>query len=492
MNKRLIILSVPNIRVARVLLNDDVLNALKGNADIIAATPFAEDKSFQSEYSAAGIGFHQINPLEPVRQPARVLYTLSELTRTVAYYRKYRRHGLQYYWSMVSKQYGNDGHDSRDPLLRRVIKEAASIIGLWRGAWRALDKLIGKAIFRSQQFENLIQQYEHITLVQASSWGDQDRMLSWYARHLGFRSVLVPYTTDQLWVNGYLLCDYDAVCVQGRFEDQCARSYHNLKDSSIVQLGSMWYRTVDKIIACHPELNRSLNKDKKNVVLYAGVSRTYFPRESEFQAIDALIAANQKKLLGDTKLVYRPYAMAPQERAEIVERYGNEELIQLQWPEEACAGLYAFSGGLISAQLLEYIRNLAQADVLIMSHTTSLGLDAAYLGCGVIANFSDATGILARRESHLRFLENGTLDFAPDLPVVHTLPELISLVEVLLNDLKTTKQLAEKIVASWDYKSVDSQALLRTAVYGYGKESEAQTVPFFSPVISSASERAPK
>jgi hypothetical protein len=466
MDKRLIILSVPNIRVARVLLNDDVLNALKGNADVVAATPFAEDQSFQNEYSPAGIGFHQINPFEPIKQPIRALYTLSELTRTIAYYRKYKRRGLQYYWSMVAKQYGNDGHDSRDPLLRRLIKGAASIIGLWRGAWRALDKIIGKTLFRSPSFEQLIQQYEHVTLVQASSWGDQDRMLSWYARHLGFRTVLVPYTTDQLWVNGYLLCDYDAVCVQGRFEDQCARNYHNLKDSSIVHLGSMWYRTVDKIRASHLELNRSFNKDKKKVVLYAGVSRAYFPRESEFQAIDALIAANQKKLLGDTKLVYRPYAMEPDERAEIVKRYGNAELIQLQWPEEACAGLYAFSGGLISAQLLEYIQNLVQADVLIMSHTTSLGLDAAYLGCGVIANFSDETGILARRETHLRFLENGTLDFAPDLPVVHTLPELVSLVEVLLNDEKATQQLAEKIVSSWDYKQTDSQELLRDAIYG--------------------------
>jgi len=473
MNKHLIILSVPNIRVARVLLNDYVLNALKDNADIVAATPFAEDKSFQSEYKIAGIGFHQISPFKSLRHFERVLYTLSELTRTVAYYRKYRRDGLQYYWSTVSTQHGNDGQDSKDPLLRRLIKNLASILGLWRGTWRIFDKMIGRSLYRSHSFEQLIQQYEHIILIQASSWGDQDRMLSWYARHSGFRTVLIPYTTDQLWVNGYLLCDYDAVCVQGRFEDQCARNYHNLKDSAIVPLGSMWYRTVDKIRAGHPELNRSFSEDKQKVVLYAGVSRTYFPRESEFQAVDALIAANQKNLLGNTRLVYRPYAMEPEERAEIVERYGKEELIQLQWPEEACAGLYAFSGGLISAQLIEYIQNLLQADVLIMSHTTSLGLDAAYLGCGVIANFFDSTGILAKRKTHLRFLENGTLDFAPDLPVVHTLAELISLVGVLLKDEKATKQLAEKIVASWDYKPIDFEDKLRAAVYG--KVSKTQT-----------------
>lgn len=467
MKKRLIILSVPNIRVIRVLLNDCVINAIKDNADIVVATPFAEDESFQSEFSTDGIGFYQINsPAQPPRQPVRALNTLSELTRTVAYYRKYKRHGLQYYWSMTSIRYGNDGQDIRDPFLMRLIKEITSIIGLWRGTWRVLDKLIGRSLYRSMSFEHLIQQYEHISLVQASSWGYQDRMLSWYARHFGFRKVMIPYTTDQLWVNGYLLCDYDAVCVQGVFEDKCARYYHNLKDSNIVPLGSMWYRTVDKIRAIHPELNQSFSKEKKMVVLYAGVSRTYFPRESEFHAIDALIAANKKNLLSEAKIVYRPYAIEPEDRFEIIERYGKEELIELQWPEEACASLYDFTGGLISTQLFEYIQNLVKADVVIMSHTTSLGLDAAYLGCGVIANFSDKTGILAKRKTSLRFLENGTLDFAPDIPVVHSLDELISLVQVLLKDRKSTKQLAERIVASWDYKPLDLEGMLRTAVYG--------------------------
>ena len=466
MNRRLIILSVPNIRIARVLLNEYVLSAMKNNSDIVVATPFAEDNAFRREYSSADIDFLQINPLECPTQPARMLYTLSELMRMLAYYRKYRRAGLQYYWAIISKQFGDDGKDSRDTLARRLVKQLASIAGLWRSAWLLLDKLVGPLIFRSQAIENLTEQYQHITLVQASSWGDQDRMLAWYARRLRFRSVLLPYTTDQLWVNGYLLCNYDAVCVQGLFEERCARNYHNVADSSIVRLGSMWFRAVDLIMCKHPELLNSKRDQKERVVLYAGVGRAYFPRASEFQAIDSLIAANQNHLLGDTKLVYRPYAMEQAERAEIISRYGNSKLIQLQWPEEICAGLNTYSGGEISVQLLSYIKSLVDADILIMSHTTSLGLDAAYLGCGVIANFADDTGLLARRKTHLRFMKNGDIDFSPGMPITRSIPELIAVTQKLLNDSDSIEKSRKSLVSEWDFQPKDSLAQLRAAIYG--------------------------
>ncbi|KTD24322.1 Uncharacterised protein [Legionella lansingensis] len=464
MNKRLVILSVPNIRIARVLLNDHILGAVKDDADIVVATPFADDDAFRNEYRSSKLGFFPIKL--PKQQPRliQILYSLSELMRTVAFYRRNRRRGLQYYWSIMTKQFGEDGKDTSDPWLRRLVKQLTSIVGLWRGAWKVLDWLIGRSVFRSPMLENLVGQYQEVTLVQASSWGEQDRMLAWNARRFRFRTVLVPYTTDQLWVNGYLLCNYDAVCVQGPFEEHCARNYHQVPESRMIRLGSMWFRTIDRIVKNSPELREVNQKKDKRVMLYAGVSRIYFPRESEFQAIDALITANKNGLFGEsTKLVYRPYAMTSEERAEIMERYG-ETLLQLQWPEEVCAGLSSYSGGLITAQLLSYIQGLMDVDVLVMSHTTSLGIDAAYLGCAVVANFADNTGVLARRKTHLRFLKNGQLDFAPGTPISRSIPELVSLVQVLLHDKAEARKSGEKLVAQWDYQCNNSQDLLRTAI----------------------------
>jgi hypothetical protein len=305
-----------------------------------------------------------------------------------------------------------------------------------------------------------------VTLLQASSWGFQDRLLAWHAKRLGFRTVLVPYTTDQLWVNGYLLCDYDAICVQGPFEARCAMSYHGATQSQLVRLGSIWFRIVDDLVDRKGLAFDAQAVQRRRTILYAGVSRTYFPRSSEFAAIDALLGALRAGLLGAARIVYRPYAVQAEEQAELRARYGNLPDLELQWPEEACAGLDGYSGNEIAPQLVQYLRNLAAADVVIMSHTTSLGWDAAYVGCGVIANFADETGVLARRRTNLRFSANGLLDCAPGLPVARSVPELIGLVEEQLKSSDAALRSRAGLLMDWDYPGVDTRAMLARAIRG--------------------------
>lgn len=464
MNKRLVILSVPIIRLSRVLLSDHVLGSIKRDADVLIVSPFSNDMHFCEEFGGPNIFFNTLNPLDQASRITKKLYAMSELLRRDGYYCRYRFQGLAYYWANISTQYGMDGQDLMDSLIVSIVKKIIGVVGMWRKSWRILDGLIGLVIFRSKTFDDLVSKYDDVTLVQSASWGEQDRMLGWNARQLGFRSVFVPYTTDQLWVSGHLLCDYDAICVQGPFEARCAKDFHNIPESRIAHLGSMWFRAIDTLVLNQPTLQRQALKEAPRVVIYAGLSRTYSSQASEFQAVDALIAANQEGLFGHTNLVYRPYAMTPEERRVIQMRYDGADL-QLQWPEEVCAGLYTYSGGVIKAQLLDYLQHLVDADLLIMTQITSMGWDAAYMGCGVIANFSDGCGVLAQRRTDL-FLQGNELDYAPGMPIANAIPELILQVQMLLNDKKKALQSGAGILDEWDYLQQDSQHLLRDAIFG--------------------------
>lgn len=463
MNKRLVILSVPNIRVARLLLSDAILELIKINSNLLIITPFAENNQFKNEFDGSGIFFCKVSISKRASRLIKKLYAMSELLRILGCYRRNRHNGLEYYYLNATKQYGIDGDDTVDSLTIRIAKYIISLTGLWRGFWRVFEHFFGTSLFRSQQLENIIKPYNSVTLIQSASWGDQDRILAWYARRLNFRSILIPYTTDQLWVNGDLLCDYDAVCVQGAFETFCANEYHKIADSRIVQLGSLWFRTIDRFVLNRSDLQRKENHAQ--VVVYAGLSRIYSPQESEFKAIDALIIANQKGLFGNIKLVYRPGAMTTEERAVISARYCNAN-IHLQWPEEVCGGLYDYSGDSVRSQLVDYIGALVEYDLLIMAQTTSLALDAAYLGSGIIADFSDDSGVLARRETHHRFVENGNLIALPGVPVVRSSSELVAKVCELLHDKNAIKRSTDGILEAWDYSPHDWPQIFGEVIFG--------------------------
>src|SRR5262249_12480125 len=96
--------------------------------------------------------------------------------------------------------------------------------------------------------------------------------------------------------------------------------------------------------------------------------------------------------------------------------------------------------------------------------TTSLAWDAAYLGCAVAANFADATGTHERRGARLRFID-GALDCAPGLPVAWSVEEMLAVVQRLLRDPLAASQSRETILAQWDYRDVDTRAILRRIVY---------------------------
>ena len=90
------------------------------------------------------------------------------------------------------------------------------MVGMLRGAWKVFDRLVGSSLFRCPALARTATSYHEVILVQSACWGMQDRMLAWVARRHKWRTVLVPYTTDQLFCNGDLVSDFDAILVQDR------------------------------------------------------------------------------------------------------------------------------------------------------------------------------------------------------------------------------------------------------------------------------------
>ena len=132
-----------------------------------------------------------------------------------------------------------------------------------------IDSIIGPFIFNNAKLNEVTSKHKKVTLIQSASWGIQDRTLSWFAERNDWRTVFIPYTTDQLTLNGYLLTDYDVVCAQGQCDKYFAEKYHSFPVSKIERLGSPWSRYL-KLIRDSTE-NKNGGK-KKRKIIYAGIS----------------------------------------------------------------------------------------------------------------------------------------------------------------------------------------------------------------------------
>ena len=62
--------------------------------------------------------------------------------------------------------------------------------------------------------------------------------------------------------------------------------------------------------------------------MFAGVSTTYFPFESQIDIIEVLLEAIDAKILDEYTLVVRPVAANQPERERIIERYGIESALK--------------------------------------------------------------------------------------------------------------------------------------------------------------------
>jgi len=462
--RSLVVLSVPFARLTRLTMSKPVLDSFVGQCDIVVVSPLSDIAAFREGATQSGMRFLTWQA-PAVGRFMRACGAVSDLLRRHGYWRRFRRRGLAHYFAISHLTFGPDGHDSLPAFRIRFAYFFASIIGLWSRAWVSVEKFIGKRMFASQQIVEVTKQYREVTLIQSANWGMQDRALAWMARREGWRTVLMPYATDQLLSSGYLLSDFDAVCVQGPLETRCAEDFHRLPDSRIVNLGSAWFRNLDLIASkLSSSLARRRPKQQKTI-LFAGLSRTFFPRESEFLGVETILAAIENGQLPETTLVYRPVVETEAERLQIEQRWHGRRHLTLQWPQTLLLGLENYDGGQVSKQLEEYVEQLLETDLIVMSLITSLFLDGAQLGVPSIAFLVDPSGTMTRRSINLMLDSQGRIVYFPPLPVVHQLPKLVPEISSLLTNSQRSRELARHLAGDWDYDSSDfSTKLLRSAL----------------------------
>lgn len=458
-HRNLVIISLPFYRIARVSLSEFVLGSLREVSDVIIVAPFAEEPGFKASFGGPNTTFLSwaLNRLNRVQ---RLLLSISEILRMNGYWKRFRNRGMAYYYANQFVRFSDDGRDSAIGFPRHVSYWLLSLIGVYPKAWVLVDRLLGEGWLRFPRLVKATERYGNVTLIQSANWGLQDRALAGLSRTHKWRKVLLPYTTDQLHVNGYLLNSFDAVCAQGSFEFDRARDVHAVPEKNIRRLGSAWFRHLAKLqSALAAQTPQKSNVQK--IILYAGVASTYFPRESEFEAIDAIvnfITRSQQSYV----LIYRPVEFDEPRKEQIRRKYDGVSAVRLQWPTSSQIGLDQYSEIDQDSSLLEYVRCITGCELVIMSSITSLCLDVAFLDKpGVIANFADPSGVLQNRHIHL-----ADLDWLPGLRVAYSISELIETMEHLLMNREEAARESSQLIAPWDYPDVDFEATLLHAVYG--------------------------
>lgn len=449
--KKLVILSVPFQRINRVLLSPIVLNVIRQECKLIIVSPFATHPDFIAEYSDENTTIMLCPPLNKQVKLVSMLYEVSEILRMNGHWRKFRKTGTNYHYEISKVKVGRNGADTKYSFAYRTIFKILSLIGSHSKSWKALDSLLSGTIYKFDELLNLANDFEDVTLIQSASWGDQDRMLANLADRSSWRNVILPYTTDQLYCNGYLLANYDSVCVQGEKEDYFAKHFHGIDKKNIVKLGSVWFRHIDILKNQIPRIPITAQK----TICYAGCSNLYFPTVSEFAGLDFLINAIENHQLKNVNLVYRPLVESEEDRIKIFERYGNISFLNIQIAQKACYSLDEMDSQSQEEQLMEYLGQSIGSDLLIMAYATTLSIDLAYLGVPSIANFVDPTGTLTKRHSHLRLNDTGRIEGIEAIPVANSYSELLALAQKLLDDPIAGKIQTEFTVRQWDYPAQD-------------------------------------
>lgn len=458
----LIIISIPFARLVRLLLSTPILDVLKGQAKVLVVSPFSNNNFFKNEFSSNHIKFFKLKNESKTPKLCNSLYISSEILRRHGYWVKYRKSAMRFYAMTRFVSYGADGDDQKFSILKKCIYYILSILGIWKNSWKIVDTLIGPFIFQNNGLEELTEPYDKVTLVQSASWGIQDRTLSWLAKKNKWRTVLIPYTTDQLTLNGYLLSEYDAVCVQGTCDKHFVEKYHNLPKVRIEKLGSPWsrYLKLIKDSEKHKE-----NDTEKRKIIYAGISSIYFPMEAEFHGLEIILEAINNNEIDNYEVIYRPVALDHEAIQKIHERFSNRENLTIEFAQSSFLAMdeYKFDRKTID-DVKQFVTSLDNCDLVITALDSSICIEAAFLGIPSIAFYYDKTGVLERRKTLKLFLQNGKIQFMKHIPVISNSLDLIPEIKKLLNNEIDRSTQTNATCKEWDYEFSDFESILKRAL----------------------------
>jgi len=183
MKKHLVILSIPYIRVGRVLLGPVVLETIRTVADVLIVSPQAENSTFRTEFADKATRFFKIDNI-PMQRLERYLSSITCIQRMNGYWFRYRNKGMAYYHRNTIYSMLDDGSGSTKKIsfMKSLLYRIIAITGYFRSSWLIIDLIRGFLFRKTLELDTLTKDYEKVTLIQSCTWGEQDSYLAWYAR----------------------------------------------------------------------------------------------------------------------------------------------------------------------------------------------------------------------------------------------------------------------------------------------------------------------
>ena len=461
---KLVVISIPFSRNFRYLVSSKIYKKLKKQCDILIVTPAMEgNNEIEQDFGGDNVRFYYYNQdHKALSKILRSIYLLTEALRRFGYYYKYRNKQLKYYWKISTGKYkgtlDKDGLATRQKVMYRLLCIFIGVIGSNKFFWRGLGVFFGKFFFDFHDINKITSNYDEIVLIQTANWGFQERFLSFWAYKNKCKTILVPYTTDQILINGYMITDYDFYCPQGSVEEKYLVNLHDVDQKKISKLGMIWLRVLEETnVYKKIELDKSLEdgrlKDKIRI-MYTGLIPSAYPMASEFESVDRILYEIKIGHINANLLVYRPVVIDIKTKQTIEERYSNNSFIELQWPQAAMIGIYSEIRSSITAQIEEYLEQVVGIDLMIMSATTTMAFDAFKMDIPCIANFYNSNDSFCKNGFSKSYIDaDEFIRSAKGMPIVHTLDELIDEARKLIDHPSVVKPTKESTFSSWDYRN---------------------------------------
>jgi hypothetical protein len=428
-----------------------VLDILSANADVLVVTPFANDSGFVERYSRSNIKMILPPSVENLSWFHRKFLFISSILRVQGYWYRWKK-VIPYYWANRHTQFSENEKDKKRSFEYRWLIDSLALLGFSSRMWRIFDFLHGQHTYRFPELFVVTSNYQKVVFIQAASWGYQDAVLGYWSRTKKWRSILLPYTTDQLMCNGWLYCNFNKVCVQGACENLWANRLHYIPESNIIKLGSIYFRVLRNSLEFSTKFLNRKEKDKL-VILYAGVDSVYFPIKDEIQTVMKLESMLSQKIKKDVSIIYRPVSLNTN-NLKYFDKIKLINNITLQAVSSTSIGLDDFIDENVEHKINELIYSFNQADILIMSTFTSMALEAAVMGLPVISYFPLDNKILKIRKSNLLFV-NKLYNGLNSVPRAQSLDELFRLVSKIIEENDFADNIVNSIVSDWDYMTID-------------------------------------
>lgn len=463
-SKNIVLLSIPFQRLIRSHLSSILIRPLRDVADVVVVTPFGDNSAFLAELNKLGLEKVLIQPPGSSTFVSRTLFNVVANMRLRGFWFKHRKK-IPYYWAIRHLKAAPDVRPKRFGGFYKIALDVLAIVGQFEKLWIFFDSFVGRWTYNCKELEAITKSYRNVVLVQASSWGYQDAALAWYARKRKWGSILIPYTTDQLYCNGFLFLKYDYVCVQGSAEFFWAKNLFKIPERRIKKIGSTYLKVISEMIES-TKANASATRKR---LLYAGLSSAYFPFDVELKLVSALSRHLSEFYGVNWEIVYRPVVQSEYELEKVKRSLDGLANVVIEFPSATAIGLSTYTETNKDRDLQNLITTLRSVEVLITSLTTSLSIEAALLNVPTIAFYPEDDEMLIKRFTHLQLDSDGYFPGLVGVPVAMNEKQLFATINRLVKDDKARDEVSMCLLRQWDFPRQVNDSMLRSTIHSLFK-----------------------